>query len=470
MLPILKLTSLSRVLVGISLCMMIALPASAQEVTPSVDAPTTAATDDTAARALAEASAARAAAEEAIARADRLTDSNATLLSFLEVTSGLAALVITVGAVLGLSSLGDLRKNLTKTFEDKFEEEREKIVVLRGELDTQFAEVKNAAALVKEVRQQGDRAIRALTLVQLGEQQLRDSNWGAAQHTFTEAYRLDGKNRAVNYFLGELYIMERDLNRAEVHLRLSQGYATKKHLLDAETGLLPDDLPDSIQELADLDQEDSTKVGYPPAEAALAYVLRLRGDREMRINSRNEFYASAERRYLKALRLDNYVRDINDESVYGMLGALYRQWGRVDDAIRAYESATTSTPNRSYPLNNLAMLLYKRNHPGDIDHATKLFLRAIKLAEHRIESNPLDYWAHFDRITGQLACTLSVEAEEAFEAVLPIVQIKGPLESFRNGLNVMRSSGRNTTPLVQHFIDRVEDALVTMDENNNGSK
>lgn len=386
------------------------------------------------ARAADSAADASASSESLIARVDML-------LSFLEVLSGVAALAIAGLAIFGLTSLRDLRKNLRESFEEdraKLEEQgkrdRAQFEELRRQLDSQLDQVKNANSLAEQVRHQGDRAIRALTLVQLGEQQLRDSNWLAAQKTFEEAYRLDDRNRAVNYFLGELYIMQRELGRAEEHLRRSQ--------IDVTHG-----------------EEDDIQQIYPPAEAALAYVLRLQGDKETDISSRNEYYASAERRFLKALRFDPNVRDINDESVNGMLGALYRQWGRFEDAIRAYEKAARVTPNRSYPLNNLAMLYYMR---GDTDKSTPRFLQAIKLADVRIAANPNDYWAHFDKITGQLACTLTAEAKASFDDVLATVQIEGPLESFRNGLRVMYSSGRNTSEDVQEFITRVEAKLQQM--------
>jgi Flp pilus assembly protein TadD len=440
-----------------ALCIMVALPTLAQEVMPELPIPPAVSVEQVDA-ALAEARAAREAVEDNNRFTEGLTNRVDMLLSFLEVGSGVAALLVALAAVLGITSLRDLRRGLRQQFDDdrdallkRFNEERtalesradaanRQIDALRAELAAELAEVKSATQLVKSVREQGDRAIRALTLVQLGEEQLADSNWAAAKRTFLEAYRLDDHNRAVNYFLGELYIMERNLDKAEYHLRRSH--------------------------IDDQGEPDDDAQVFPPAEAALAYVLRLRGDKEPEGDSRNEFFASAERRFLKALRLDRSVRDINDESVYGMLGALYRQWKRFDDAISAYEKASRITPNRSYPLNNLAMLYYMR---GETSRSTPLFLRAIELAERRIADNPADYWAYFDRITGQLACTMSEEAEEAFEEVIGIVQVVGPLESFRNGLRVMRDSGRNNSETVHRLIARVEDKLALMKANGTGT-
>ncbi len=432
---------------------LLARPALAQEATPAVEPPTAASVEQVEA-ALAEARAAREAVQENNRFTESLTNRVDMMLSFLEVGSGIAGLLVAVAAVLGITSLRDLRRGLREQFDEdraallkQFDEERRsletqvaearaRIDSLSEELAGELREVKSATELVRSVRDQGNRAIRALTLVQLGEEQLKDSNWAAAKHTFLEAYRLDEHNRAANYFLGELYIMERNLEKAEYHLRRSH-----------------------IDDHANPDDDGQI---YPPAEAALAYVLRLRGDRELPGDSRNEYYASAERRFLKALRLDRMVRDINDESVYGMLGALYRQWRRFDDAITAYEKARQITPNRSYPLNNLAMLYYMR---GEKEKSTPLFLRAIALAERRIADNPSDYWAYFDRITGQLACTMADEAEQAFEDVIGIVQVIGPLESFRNGLRVMRDSGRNNSEAVERLIARVEDKLAVMRAN-----
>lgn len=393
------------------------------------------------------------AARRAEQRAGEMIETSNYILNFFEVLSAIAGFVLTIGAVLGFTSIRGLRAEV--------EEERKRIEAARAELassikaaadnmerlqrdyDAQLTagleameQQRNAVIQLRDeveteimdVRSRGDKAIRALTLVQLGEQQMNESNWRAAMRTFEDACRLDSDNRAVNYYLGELFIMQRDLDKAEHHLRKAHD---EKH---AEGG-------------------DDTDV-FPPAEAALAYVLRLRGDRETNYESRAEYYASAERRFRKAIRLDEYVRDINGESVFGMLGALCRQANRTDDAIRYYEKALTITPHSSYPVNNLAMLYYRR---GDVAKARPYFERAIQLARQRIDNNPSDYWAYFDLINGLIATAQTDDARIEVDNILPTIHIRGPLESFNTGLTVLAESPV-PPPEIGYFLNRVESA------------
>ena len=72
------------------------------------------------------------------------------------------------------------------------------------------------------------------------------------------------------------------------------------------------------------------------------------------INERNRYYAQAERRFLEALKIDPRVRNIQGESVYGMLGSLYRSQGRIQDAVRCFEEAERVTPHNTYPVINQA--------------------------------------------------------------------------------------------------------------------
>jgi len=393
-----------------------------------------------------------AAAGQALRRSDDLIDNVGLVLNFFEVLAGVATLILAAGAIFGFTSIRELRRDvegertrieesrkdmettMLATRDELQRLERDFEIRLRTGLDAFDRQRESAEAMqakiegeILAVRNRGDRAIRALTLVQLGEQQMEESNWQAAKRTFEEACKLDSDNRAVNYYLGELFIMQRDLTKAEFHLRKTE------------------------------DEDEKGNI-YPPAEAALAYVLRLQGDNEAQINSRNEYYSAAERRFLKALRVDDFVRDINGESVYGMLGALYRQSGRIDDAIRCYEKAAAITPDRSYPLNNLAMLYFRR---GDVEKAVPYFDKTVVLAEKRIDNHPTDYWAYFDLINGLLACARSGQALNTFDEVLPRIGVRGPLESFLNGLTVLSTAPRPPQPLTitQLMIERVEHEL-----------
>src|SRR5215813_11470488 len=81
----------------------------------------------------------------------------------------------------------------------------------------------NVQAVANDARAQSDHetllAIRALSLLQLGEQQLEAKNSQSALRTYQEAYALDPDNPATNYFLGYLYTENRQIEKGIEHLK-----------------------------------------------------------------------------------------------------------------------------------------------------------------------------------------------------------------------------------------------------------
>src|SRR5260221_6287774 len=75
----------------------------------------------------------------------------------------------------------------------------------------------NVLAAANDARAESDHktllAIRALSLLQLGEQQLKARNIQSALRTYQEAYALDPNNPATNYFLGYLYAENRQIEK-----------------------------------------------------------------------------------------------------------------------------------------------------------------------------------------------------------------------------------------------------------------
>lgn len=327
-------------------------------------------------------------AQRASDNADRATNTVNLMLSFIQVVGLvggiLAALGATAFATAGFRTLSEYRKELSEA---------------RAELDSMRHQIQSET---EQVRTQGDRAIRALTLLQLGNQQLEAKNTQAALRTYLEACDLDPDNRATNYFLGELYIQEKELSKGIEHLQRALA-----------TG------------------------DYPPAEAALAYALRLRGDGAANVNERNRYYAESESRFLKALAADPAVVDINGESVYAELGGLYKKWNRVEDAIRAYEAAEKVTPQRSYPVINLAMLYFTE---GKADIAENYFRRSAVISGRILDGNPFDFWARFDMITAQLVLKNQEEAQRHLDLALQQVQSRWPLEIFLDQLRRLKSA------------------------------
>jgi tetratricopeptide (TPR) repeat protein len=351
---------------------------------------------------------------EVLAEAERTADKAANavetvslILNFFQVAGLVAATLVGIAALAGVRTINEYRADLREARERV----DEMLTDFEQRINTRLNEVEQVSqsmaayragieAEVDEVRTRGDNAIRALTLVQLGEQQMHDRNWRAAQRTFEEAFALDPANRAVNYFLGELYLMKRDLEKGEQRLRAAQA---------------------------------SGEI-YPPAEAALAYALRLQGDLQENLDERNRYYAQAERRFLEAVRADHYARDINGESVYGMLARLYWRQGRIEDALRCYHEAETITPHSSFAPTELGLLHYAQ---GDERTAREYFQRAIDLARQRLEGSPTNYWARYNLSVSLAATGDTNQALRELDLLLATPHSTGPLQSFLGGFRTL---------------------------------
>jgi tetratricopeptide (TPR) repeat protein len=378
------------------------LPAAAQEPTgtpsPAPTAPSapSASPDDI-----------LAAANKASADANQAVNLVNSMLSFIQVAGVIGTILAALSAAAfgytGLRTISEYRGELNKA---------------RAELDEMRARLEAETA---EVRGQGNRAIRALSLMQLGEQQLESRNIKAALRVYREAYDLDPENRAINYFLGELYIQDREIEKGIHHLELALSGG-----------------------------ED-----YAPAEAALAYALRLQGDRAKDPVERNLRYSEAEHRFLKALKSDPAVRDINGESVYGVLGGLYKRQNRIADAIRCYEEAARITPQSTYPVVNLAMLLFM---DGRLDEAKEYFRRSAAMSSRLLEANPADYWTRLDLTTAQLVLGQVDEAKRNLTSATRQLQSVSPLEIFLGDLHRLRNAPQ-PPPDIDQIIDTVQQAI-----------
>ncbi len=375
-------------------------------------------------------------AEEAIARAERTTDAANravdmvnTILQFLQVAGLIIGVLLALIASAGIKTIFDYRTNLDKA-RDEMNNMRD---LLKAEMDEAASTLKTfesrLEAELATVRAQGNQAIRALALFDMGKQQMEAKNMKAALKTFNESYKLDPDNRATNYFLGEIYIQQRELTKGIEHLGRAK--------LGGE---------------------------YPPADAALAVALRLRGDQETDPIERSRYYAQGEDLFLHALKTDPALTDIYGESVYGSLGGLYRRQGRIEDAIRAYEQAERTTPNNSYPINNLAML-HAMN--GATQAAQGYFMRAIAMSQRMLETNPTDYWARFDLVTAQMALGEADKALDQFRLALPEIHTVGPLDTLMNGMNILR-----TTPAppegIERLISEIEAAIEKVKKRSQG--
>lgn len=355
-----------------------------------------------------------------------------SFLSFIQVAGVIGGLLAAVAALV----TGSAAVRTILDYRNQLNAAREELEVLKTELKGETEKAQKALASIEtrmsvemaHVGEQMGKTTRALQLLEMGEAQFESKNLKAALRTYTEAYELDPENRATNYFLGELYIMDRDLDKAIAHLQ--------KALSGAQN--------------------------FAPAEAALGYALRLKGERQDDTNERNRYYAQAEQQLLKALTLDPTVRDANSESFQGVLGGLYQRQGRLEDAIRCYLEAEKVTPNSSYPISNLGLLYFNQ---GNVEMAAHYFNRSIQGSVQALETNPSDYWRRFDIATAETALGHPDKALEQLDLALKQVQSIGPLESLMNGLTRLERSPKPPQGIAR-VTERVRLAVNKMKEQN----
>lgn len=289
----------------------------------------------------------------------------------------------------------------------------------------------NVLAAASDARAESDHetllAIRALSLLQLGEQQVKARNVKSALRTYQEAYALDPDNPATNYFLGYLYTESRQIEKGIEHLERA------------------------------LTQNEQ----YPPAEAALAYALRLKADKMADSEEKNLLYAKSEQMFLDALAQDPAVRDVNGESFHAVLGGLYKRLNRMDEAIEAYKAAELVTPQNSYPIINLATLYYLR---GDLKQAKHYYERSAAISARMLDDNPFDYWTRFDLSAAQLVLGNLEQAKWQLNLAAQHVRLVGPLETFLHDLERLKAaptSPKNVDELielVQSTIQRLQNS------------
>ena len=346
-------------------------------------------------------------AQNALAQVNQLNGQVSLILGFIQavgVIGGILAALIGLGfGITGLRTFNEYRDELGTA--------REELGMMKAQLAAATAEASQVrkdleAANAEQIgllQEQATAAYRALGLLQIGEQQLEIGNLHAAMQMYREAHDLNPDNQITNYMLGELYLIERDLPHAIKYLERARELGPT----------------------------------MAPVYAAIGLAHRLQGDKIEDQVRRNQAYAQAEQLLLKAVEINHGVRDVNKESVYSTLGSLYRREGRLDDAIRAYESAEKITPNSSYPLINLGQLYFMR---GEVDKAGEQFARALPISLRRSDTNPSDIWARFDVLTAQLALGRTTEALQQLEMALRQTHSIGPLETLLNGLQNLKHS------------------------------
>ncbi len=312
-------------------------------------------------------------AEHTLARAEEAVNSAELILSFLEGASVIITISIAAAAVVGLSTISELRETMTETEQEllrRVEEAEHRLREREKELENMedlLEAAKNTIDQVIEDRLQqvyrdtesARKQSAALARHSMAEQLLREKNFEAALQACEDAYALDPKNYANNYLFGTLLIDKGDFDGAVSKLQ---------EALDAEGD-------------------------FVPAIAALGLANRRLGDMADDRRRRNELYNIAEARLLDAINQNPALLTPDGESYYGTLGSLYRRQGRIEDALDSYRRAAEVTPQRSYPYINLAMLYM--NQQEDQLRDQNLII-AERNAERRVADTPTDYWALYD--------------------------------------------------------------------------
>lgn len=289
----------------------------------------------------------------------------------------------------------------------KIEEELKRISTTLDGFQTMINEAITGA------KTEAEKSFRALSLVLLAEQQVRSGNRETAIATLEEAAQLDPKNQTINYLLGYLYVGRKKFEQAVLHLR----------------------------------QVLESNPNFSPALAAIGLVQSRMSDQEPDSLKRDQLRAESEANLVKALMAEPALLDADNESYWGSLGGLRRRQGRDEGAVEAYKKATEVTPNKSYPINNLALLYKKLNQE---DEAIEAFNKVIRLAQGTLEDRPGDIWARLDLAQAYLVIGELEKSKREYRLVFERVDVPGPLESALNGLRFLQK-----TPVPPVSIDEV---------------
>ncbi|NDJ84961.1 MAG: tetratricopeptide repeat protein [Chloroflexi bacterium] len=330
-------------------------------------------------------------------RANDAVNSAELVLSFLEGASVIITIVIAIAAIVGLSSISELRE----TVDDAENELLKRVEEAEARLLARERQLANMEDLLAEAEARIDRLIeerlervyqdtesarresRALARHSLAEQLLREKNIDAALHACEEAYKLDPHNHANNYLYGMLFLEKGEYDTAITRL---------EEALEIEPN-------------------------FPAAIAALGLAHRRAGDLQDDRRRRNEYYNVAEARLLEAMEKDPMLLTHDGESYYGTLGSLYRRQGRIEDALDSYRRAAEATPRRSYPYLNLAMLYMQQSEDQLRDQN---LLIAERNATRRLADTPTDYWALYDIALIRLIRSEADGAKQAFKEAIEL--------------------------------------------------
>ncbi len=269
--------------------------------------------------------------------------------------------------------------------------------------------------------------VKASSLIPYALDQIALGNMSEAAETLEDACDLDRDNVVAQYFLGDVYL------RLD---RVNQGY----------------------EKLKSIYREDI----LPAARASYAYALRLKGDacQSSTPDISETYYAEARLIFTKLWETRKDLKDVSGESVYGAMAGLCRRRDSTGEAIEWYERCRQQTPERTYPLNNLALLKLQSGKHHQREEALDHFAAIKRLAERRLRLTPYDYWLWFDYLTARIALAedrtrLEMDIMETF---ILTDNLTSPLAKFRLGLDELKDA-IPALANIEHYLSLVDQEL-----------
>lgn len=345
--------------------------------------------------------------ETATAEAEQAVDLAFNLLGIFEALS----LAVTVGGVtltaFGLTRFTTARNELEearKLVEKELEEARDRFESAISEREEEIQQMRDELKIAaSHDRQRTSDALLANALIPLGERQYKTADYQGALNTYKRALELDPENPVTNQRLGYVYVQQGKLDDARHHYERA------------------------------IEREQD----FAPALAGLGFVNRRMGEEvNKQINDsmpeneqmalkvkRDKLFNKSENLLLEALDLSPKLVDDDGESVWGILGGLYKRRGFIDKAIEAYEKVTKVTPQSSYGYNNMALLYQRKN---DREKALELYEIVERIASKEADAEAGNFWGYSDLISASFAIGNSDQAMKALPVAISIAPVDSP--------------------------------------------
>lgn len=370
-------------------------------------------------------------AEAVLIRANESVQSVELLLSFLEGASVLMTIGIGAAALYGVRQANDVRNELEAQLRSM---EDAKLMVL-----TRRSQLENLDQLEHQIDDKlgaVEGRIEDMALMLQANQEFALGNHDEAFKFATQVLEHDPDNSLALYIGGWIGIRHRDKTALNQALNW-------------------------LEKLVELQAD------WPTAKAVYGVALR-RWARNIEAMAPPEDYLDAMEDalgyLLEALRRNDKLIDLDNESFWGPVGGIQRERAEhfdeqaqrlramgdsngahrlerardraIEDALDAYFDALEATPGSSYPLGNIASLTLWQVKLGQRDEAEyrQPFLDTVHSAERRLERKPNDYWSLMDLTMAKTMLGQFKEADKHRNQALQLSGISGLLPTSLGGI------------------------------------